>query len=109
MKKLISVIIFIFLFVCCKAQAVGGDYIKGRIVIFNNTHTNISVLLGDSIRLDTFKLKENDNWFKFDYNPIIKIQTNTYIVTYQLLTGNQYIVFWNTKKNIWDLKKKIVQ
>lgn len=110
MKKLISVLILSFSFVCCRAQeSIGGDYMESRIAIFNNTHTKISILLGDSTRLDTFKLKKNDNWFKYDFNPIIKISTNNSIVTYQLLRGNQYIIFWNEKKNYWDLRKKVVK
>jgi len=108
MKKLLSTVILSIFLITCKAQAVGERITKTLVTIYNNSNTRLSVLLGDpSVRMDTFKLKENEVWYSPTYanDPVIKVQTQHHVTTYQLRLGNSYMIFWNTKKKYWDIKK----
>lgn len=107
MKKLLSLLPVILLFAHGIAQQAGERFTKTSVVIYNNTNNKTAILLGSATKLDTFRLKENDVWFSppFSFNPIIRLQTQGHIVTYQLKRGNYYMIFWNDKKKYWDLKK----
>jgi hypothetical protein len=57
--------------------------------------------------LDTFELKANEVWYSPAYtvDPIIKIQTQNIIKTYQLRLGKNYMIYWNKRKKFWDINK----
>lgn len=107
MKKLLSFLTIILVFSSCAAQQAGERFTKTSVVIFNNTDNKTTILLGSTTNLDTFKLKGNEVWFSpsFTFNPTFKLQTQNKTVAYQLKLGNYYMIFWNSKKNYWDIKK----
>ncbi len=110
MKKLLSLISTFILFATCTAQnvqVVGDRISKTSVAIYNYSKNKTTILLGDSTKLDTFKIEDNSIWLSppFKFNPIFKLQTQNFTVTYQLVLGNTYTIFWNDKKKYWDLKK----
>jgi hypothetical protein len=92
----------------CKSQQVGARITANSVVIYNNSNSKISFLLGvKGAKPDTVNIKSNDVWFSPTYgsNPVIKIQTQKHISEYSLKLGNYYMVFWNSKNKYWDVKK----
>jgi hypothetical protein len=110
MKHLLSVLIFSFLVFCSSAQTVGERITMPSVVIYNNSNTKKSILLGETpLKMDTFKIKKNEVWFSpvYQNDPTIKIQTQSHITTYQLKLGNYYMIYWNGNKKYWDIKKTV--
>ena len=107
MKNLLSTLIICLLFFSGKAQSAGARITKTSVVIYNNSNSTKTILLGNSSKMDTFKIKENDVWFSpiFTFNPILSLQTEHHTATYQLRLDNYYMIFWNGNKKYWDLKK----
>ena len=108
MKQLFSISLFLFFIVSCAVQQVGERIAKTSLIIYNNSNNKKSFLLGETtLKMDTFKIKANEVWSSPVYNrhPIIKLQTQNHAVTYQLIIGKKYMVFWNVAKKSWDVKK----
>ncbi len=91
----------------CVAQKAGDKISKTSVVIYNDADNDVSFLLGETSKMDTFNVKENDVWFSpsFSFNPIIKLQTQSHILLYELRLGNYYMIYWNADKKYWDIKK----
>ena len=106
MKKLLSLAIFFFLAGSCHAQKAGERITSTLVILYNNSNTQLSILLGE-VKMDTFKLRENEVWYSPTYksNPIIKIQTKGHLVVYKLKLGMSYMIFWDGRKKYWDLIK----
>ncbi len=108
MKKTLSIIVFFLLIISCNAQQIGERITSTLVIIYNNSNSKISILLGfPPERMDTFNLKAHDVWYSPTYSkdPVIKIKTQAHVVTNQLRIGNSYMIFWNTKKKYWDIIK----
>ena len=108
MKILFNIILSCFSIVSCTAQAIGKRITQNSVVIYNSSAKMISLLLGEaSRRIDTFKIHGNEVWFSPEYNKntVIFIQTQKHVSKYQLRLGNYYMIFWNGKKQYWDIKK----
>lgn len=112
MKYLLSIVIFFILLVSCRTQAhsqqLGERLMSTAVGIYNSSNNKITILLGESsVKMDTFQVKENELWYSPSYNknPIINIQTQNHLTTYQLKLGNYYMIFWNENKKYWDVKK----
>lgn len=112
-RNLNLVLLFLLFGWQCNAQSkvpirVGvGDRIRAStIVIYNNSKDEKTIILGVSNKLDTFKLRGEESWLSpvFLKNPSFKMQTNKQFVEYQLLLFRSYMIYWNSKKNVWDLK-----
>jgi hypothetical protein len=111
MKIKHSILILLFLILIgssCKSQEAGVRITANLVVIYNNSNSKVSLLLGvPGAKPDTVSIKSNDVWYSPTYgsNPAIKIQTQKHISEYSLKLGNYYMVFWNSKKKYWDVKK----
>jgi len=106
MKCLIIVVIFSFFLINCNAQKNPERIGRTSVSIFNNSNSMLTILLGDpSVKMDTFKLKENQVWSSPTYknDPKINIQTQNHTVAYQLRLGKSYMIFWNKPKKYWDI------
>lgn len=108
MKNLINTGLFLLICNACLAQQVGTRIVETTVSLFNNSNNKLAILLGEpSSNMDTFELKANEVWYSPTYtiNPIIKIQTRNIIKTYQLRLGKNYMIYWNKRKNVWDISK----
>lgn len=108
MKNLLSILIALLLFTSCWAQQLGERLSQTSVRIYNNSGSEITVLLGKEGRMDTLRLEGNKEFLSppYNFNPIIQIQTQKKIVKYTLKPGNFYMIYWNEKKKYWDVKKK---
>ncbi len=108
MKRILNVVILFFLVIPCNAQQAGERITSTLVIIYNNSNSKISILLGPPAgKMDTFNLKGNEVWYSPSYtkDPVIKIKTQSHVVNYQLRIGNSYMIFWNKKKKYWDITK----
>lgn len=124
MKQFLCIVLFSMLFYFCDGQnidtisapladTVAVDQVGERIMettvsIYNASNSEISFVLGDlSTNLDTFRLKKSEVWYSpaYNFDPVLKIQTQKTIKTYQLRLGDSYMIFWNKKMKYWDLTK----
>lgn len=110
MKYLISFIALFISFSTCNAQQAGERITKSAVVIFNNSNQDKYILLGETLaKADTFKIRKTEVWISpaLKANPLIAIQTDTVVKTYQLKLGNYYMIYWNQRKKAWDIKRTI--
>jgi hypothetical protein len=107
LKLILSASITTIALNCCAQQA-GLRITSQAVAITNDAKHKISILLGDTtVRLDTFSLAPKAVWHSPNYqnDPVIKVQTDSYIATYLLKRGDSFMIFWNKKRKYWDVKK----
>lgn len=108
MKTICSVSFLLLVSASCLSQELGERLSSTRVSLFNNTSHAITVMLGtDSTRLKSIRIPKrvNYNSAAFPSDPFIRIKTKQASVFYQLRLGSAYVIFWNTEKKRWDLKK----
>ena len=89
-------------------KLIGQEYAEKRIGITNESKNDITVLLGQyDLSLSPVKIKKRSTWISptSEYDPIIKIVSETKFVKYQLMRSFMYLLFWNETKECWDIKK----
>ena len=90
------------------SQQLGPRITESMVSLYNNSDRETSILLGDTaVRLDTFFIKAQEVWHSPSYvrDPVIKIQTGSFVATYLLRRGNSFMIYWNGRKKYWDLKR----
>lgn len=94
----------------------GLKFLRDRVAIYNTTSRPVSIILkgkllsikeGNPISTDTIKINglATATTEKYLENPVVTIPTNYEQVTYTLITGKEYFVFWDFDKNRWDIKE----
>ena len=108
MKKIASLLLVLMcLSVASKAQQGGIGITSSLVSVFNNSQSELSFLLGYPTNLKSFKIKPQQVWYSpsFLTSPIIKIETQGITTEYQLKLGKAYMIYWNARKKLWDVKK----
>jgi|GEM_PF-6664148 len=89
-------------------EQIGEGFYKDKIRIYNTSDSSKSILLGLNEDFNDYILDENEVWLSpsFNFNPVVKIRTNEEIISYTLVLGNFYVLYWNEENQYWDFEKK---
>lgn len=113
MKKSSLILVTLILLLSCSktfSQTVGKRISHTTTIIFNNSENNLKFKLGkDTSSLLSYDIKANEKWISPTFPPGSKlafyIKTREKELGYTLRLNTTYLLFWNSDKGYWDLKK----
>ena len=84
-------------------ETIGDEIASNKIRIYNSSQQRINISLYVNDKVNKFLLGSQKTWLSPNYtsNPVIKIKTgSTKFVEYDLVLGNDYIIYWNEEKKV---------
>ena len=110
MNKIIIITLFYLMAYSANSQVVRRmtNKVANSIVSINNSsNSNIKFLFGMSgDKMNIYELLANNTWNSpvLNYDPLVKIQTQSHIGTYKLKRGLSYAIYWDKGKKYWAIR-----
>lgn len=115
-KRVLGLLICLLIYSCASVKhypsplppQLGEGIYKDKVRIYNNSNSSKNILLGHNEDFVNYLLDDNEVWLSpsFDFNPVVKIRTNDNIISYTLIRGFLYVIYWNEINKHWDIKKQ---